>query len=80
MPTPDLAAGEASLRDAVRLARAQDARGWELRAATSLAHLLFGRGERQQALDLLAPTYAWFSEGLDMPDLRAAKALLAELA
>jgi class 3 adenylate cyclase/predicted ATPase len=80
MPTPDLTAGEASLRDAVHLARAQGARGWELRAATSLARLLFGRGERQQALDLLAPTYAWFSEGVDMPDLREARALLTQLA
>ena len=80
MPTPDLVAGEASLRDAVHLARAQGARGWELRAATSLARLLFGRGERQQALDLLAPTYAWFSEGVDMPDLREARALLNQLA
>ena len=80
MPTPDLAAGEASLRDAVQLARAQGAKGWELRAATSLARLLSGRGERQQALDLLAPTYAWFSEGFDMPDLREARALLNQLA
>ena len=80
MPTPDLAAGEANLRDAVQLARAQGAKGWELRAATSLARLLFGRGERQQALDLLAPTYAWFSEGVDMPDLREARALLNQLA
>jgi len=75
-----LAAGEASLRDAVHLAQAQGARGWELRAATSLARLLFGRGERQQALDLLAPIYAWFSEGFDMPDLREARALLNQLA
>jgi class 3 adenylate cyclase/predicted ATPase len=80
MPTPDLAAGEASLRDAVDLARAQGAKGWELRAATSLARLLLGRGERQQALDLLAPIYAWFSEGFDMLDLREARALLNQLA
>jgi len=80
MPTPDLAAGEACLRDAVQLAQAQGAKGWELRAATSLARLLSRRGERQQALDLLAPIYAWFSEGFDMPDLREARALLNQLA
>jgi predicted ATPase len=80
MPLPDLAAGEASLRAAVELARAQGAKGWELRAASSLARLLLRRGERQQALDLLAPVYAWFSEGFDMLDLRGARALLDRLA
>jgi predicted ATPase/class 3 adenylate cyclase len=79
MPLPDLEAGEASLRDAVALARAQDAKGWELRAATSLARLLLRQGKRQEARDLLAPVYGWFTEGFDTTDLRDAKALLDEL-
>jgi hypothetical protein len=80
MPTPDLVAGEASLRDAVHLARAQGARGWELRAATGLARVQVERGEPRKGYELLAPVYGWFTEGFDTSDLREAKALLQELA
>jgi predicted ATPase len=52
---------------------------WELRAATSLARLWFDHGRQEQAHELLAPTYGWFVEGLDTPDLRDAKALLDAL-
>jgi len=67
------------LRGAIAAAREQDARLEELRAATSLARILAERGERQQAVDLLAPVYGWFTEGLDTNDLKAAKAVLDEL-
>jgi tetratricopeptide (TPR) repeat protein len=76
---PDSEAAEASLRQAVATARQQDARGWELQAATSLARLWLDRGRRNAARELLAPIYSWFTEGFDTPDLVKAKALLDEL-
>jgi predicted ATPase len=71
---------EASLRTAVDIARAQGARGWELRVTTSLARLWRDQGKRREARDLLAPIYGWFTEGFDTPDLQDAKTLLDELA
>ena len=64
---------------AVRVAQEQDAKMWELRATMSLARLWRARGRRGEAHDLLAPVYAWFTEGFDTADLRDAKALLDEL-
>jgi predicted ATPase len=64
---------------AIQVARTQDAKGFELQAARSLAQLWAERGRRADARDLLAPIYAWFTEGLDTPDLVAAKALLDDL-
>jgi predicted ATPase len=75
----DSEAAEASLRQAVAAARQQDARGWELQAATSLARLWLDRGRGDAARELLAPIYGWFTEGFDTPDLVKAKALLDEL-
>jgi predicted ATPase len=63
----------------VTIAREQQAKAWELRAATSLARLLSDQGKRQAARDLLAPVYDWFTEGFDTSDLRKAKALLGQL-
>jgi predicted ATPase/class 3 adenylate cyclase len=74
------AEAEASLRKAIEVAQRQDAKWRELRAVTSLARLWADRGERENAHDLLAPVYGWFTEGFDTPDLREAKALLQELA
>jgi predicted ATPase len=62
------------------VARAQRAKSWELRAAMSMARLWRDQGKRQEAHDLLAPTYGWFTQGFDTLDLREAKALLDELA
>jgi len=70
---------EAYYREALAVARRQQARSLELRAATSLAELWRDRGKRAEAQDLLAPVYAWFTEGFDTPDLKEAKALLDEL-
>jgi predicted ATPase len=64
---------------ALALARRQQAKSWELRTATSLARLWQQQGKRQDAYDLLAPVYHWFTEGFDTADLQKAKALLAEL-
>jgi predicted ATPase len=64
---------------ALAIAREQGARSFELRAATSLARLWRDQGKRAEARDLLAPVYAWFTEGFDAPDLIDAKALLDEL-
>jgi tetratricopeptide (TPR) repeat protein len=70
---------EASFQQALALAREQQAKLWELRAATSLARLWRDQGKRQRARELLAPVYNWFTEGFDTLDLKEAKALLAEL-
>ena len=62
------------------VARQQQAKSWELRAAMSLARLWRDQGKAQQARELLAPVYGWFTEGFDTRDLKEAKALLDELA
>jgi predicted ATPase len=63
----------------LNVARAQQAKSWELRAAMSLSRLLIDQDRRQTARDLLVPVYDWFTEGFETNDLRKAKALLAEL-
>ena len=65
---------------ALSIAVEQEAKLWELRAAVSLARLRRDQGRRAEAHALLAPVYGWFTEGLDTPDLKKAKALLDELA
>jgi predicted ATPase len=67
------------LHHALEIARRQQAKSWELRAATSLARLWQQRGEREAAYALLAPIYGWFTEGFDTADLQDAAALLGEL-
>jgi predicted ATPase len=62
------------------IARSQHAKAYELRAAMDLARLWGDQSKRQQARDLLAPVYGWFTEGFDTRDLKRAKALLATLA
>ena len=71
---------QTALEAALRIARRQQAKAYELRAATSLARLWGERGGRAEARNLLAPVYGWFTEGLDTADLKQAKALLDELA
>ena len=71
---------QAAFETALRVARLQQARSYELRAATSVARLWGEQGRRAEARDLLAPVYGWFTEGFDTADLKEAKALLAELA
>jgi predicted ATPase len=61
-------------------ARTQQAKSWELRTATSYARLLRDQGRAREAHDLLAPVYAWFTEGFGTKDLKEAKAMLDELA
>ena len=73
---PDPAKAEDSFRTALAIAREQGTRGYELRAATSLARLLDEQGRRGKARDLLAPVYGWFTEGFDTADLKEAKRLL----
>ena len=80
LPYPDPAKAEESFRTALAIAREQGTRGYELRAATSLARLWLKQGRRTEARDLLAPLYASFAEGFDTADLKDAKALLDELA
>jgi predicted ATPase len=76
---PVAAQAEACFHRALALARRQQAKSWELRAATSLSRLWQRRGKRDEARDLLAPIYGWFTEGFDTADLREAKALLEAL-
>ena len=76
----NLVKAEAYFEQALVVARAQQARSWELRAAMSLARLWRDQGKAQQARELLAPVYGWFTEGFDTLDLKEAKALLEELA
>ena len=70
---------EACFARAIAGARARAAKSFELRAATSLARMWAEEGRRAEASDLLAPVYAWFSEGFDTADLQHARALLDEL-
>ncbi len=77
---PDAAKAEAYFERALKVARSQQAKSWELRASMSLARLWRDQGKPQQARELLAPVYAWFTEGFDTLDLKEAKALLDELA
>ena len=79
LPYPDPAKAEDFFRTALAIAREQGTRGYELRAATSLARLWREQGRRTEARDLLAPLYGWFTEGFDTADLKEAKALLDEL-
>jgi predicted ATPase len=71
---------ESALRTALQIAEDQGAFLLKLRAATSLARLWRDQGKLQQARDLLAPVYGWFTEGFDTRDLKEAKTLLEELA
>jgi predicted ATPase len=70
---------EACFRNALQIARAQEAKWWELRTTVSLARLLCNTDRRDEARTMLAAIYNWFTEGFDLPDLREAKALLEEL-
>jgi predicted ATPase len=80
LPYPDPAKAEESFRTALAIAREQGTRGYELRAATSLARLWREQGRRAEAHELLAPLYGSFTEGFDTQDLKEAKALLDQLA
>jgi predicted ATPase len=81
LPSPerDFAKAEACFERALELARVQQARSWELRAATSLAQLWRDQGRRGEAHDVLAPVYGSFTEGFDTSDLKQAGALLEAL-
>ena len=79
-PEPDEAKAEGYFERALEVARQQQAKSWELRAAMSLARLWRDQGKVQQARELLVPVYGWFTEGFDTRDLREAKVLLEELA
>jgi predicted ATPase len=79
-PQPDVAKAQAYFERALAVARKQQAKSLELRAAMSMARLWRDQGKCDAARDLLAPVYNWFTEGFDTLDLKEAKALLAELA
>jgi predicted ATPase len=79
LPHRDPGEVEACFHRALAVARAQSAKLWELRAATSLARLWRDHGRRAKARHLLAPVYGWFTEGFETADLKDAKALLEEL-
>jgi predicted ATPase len=79
LPIPDITRAEACFRRALDVARCQQAKALELRAALSLSRLVHQQGRRADARQLLAEIYGWFTEGFDTPDLQEAKALLEEL-
>ena len=79
-PVPDAAKAQAYFERALAVARKQHAKSWDLRAATSMTRLWRDQGKRDEARELLAPVYGWFTEGFDTVDLKEAKALLDELA
>jgi predicted ATPase len=74
---PSFADAEAEFQQALAIPRKQGARFWELRAATSLAHLWYEQQRIGDAYNLLSPVYNWFTEGLDTPYLMKARALLS---
>ena len=78
-PSSDAPKAETYLDRALEVARQQQAKSWELRASISLARLWRAQGRRDEARELLAPIFGWFTEGFDMPDLIEAKTLLEEL-
>jgi predicted ATPase len=78
-PQPDAAKAEPYFQRALEVARQQQAKSWELRAAMSMARLWRDQGKRNEAHELLAPVYGWFTEGFDTLDLKQAEALLDEL-
>ena len=78
-PKSDAAKAQAYFDRALAIARAQQAKSWELRAAMSMARLKRDQGKRDEARDLLAPIYGWFTEGFDTLDLKQAKVLLGAL-
>jgi predicted ATPase len=80
LPEANAAQAEAHFERALAVARRQQAKSWELRAATSLSRLWRDRGKSAEARELLAPIYSWFTEGFDTPDLKEARALLDALA
>ena len=77
---PDTSKAQSYFERALSVARQQQAKSWELRAAMSMARLWRDQGKPQQARELLAPVYGWFTEGFDTRDLKEAKALLGTLA
>jgi predicted ATPase len=78
-PKPDVAKAQSYFERALAVARSQQAKSFELRAAMSMARLWRDQGKRDEARELLAPVYGWFTEGFDTLDLKQAKALLDEL-
>jgi predicted ATPase len=78
-PEPNAAKAKAYFERALAVARQQQAKSWELRAAMSMARLWRDQGKREEARELLAPVYGWFTEGFDTRDLKEAKALLSAL-
>jgi predicted ATPase len=76
LPRPEVSQAEACFHQALEVARRQQAKALELRAACSLSRLWHQQGQRHAARDLLTPLYAWFTEGLDTPDLQEARSLL----
>src|SRR5262249_51866435 len=78
-PVPDAARAESYFTAALAIARRQQAKSWELRAATSYARLMRDQGRVREAHHLLAPVHRWFPEGFNTKDLKEARALLDEL-
>ena len=79
LPRPDVGQAEGCFQQALDVARRQQAKALELRAALSLARLWQGQGKRDEPRQLLVEIYRWFTEGFDTADLQEAKALLEEL-
>jgi predicted ATPase len=79
-PVPDASQAETCFHRALAVARRQQAKSWELRAALCLSRLWQQQGKRAEARQLLAEVYSWFTEGFDTPDLQEARALLDALA
>jgi predicted ATPase len=80
LPSPDVSQAERCFQQALAVARAQQAKSLELRAALSLSRLWQRQGKRDEGRQLLTEVYGWFTEGFGAPDLQEAQALLAELA
>jgi predicted ATPase len=80
LPQLNSVEAEAYFEQALTVARQQQAKSWELRAAMSIARLWRDQGKRDEAREVLAPVCGWFTEGFDTLDLKEAKALLEQLA